>query len=756
MFKGEPRQVQGRAASVMAVCLFFLCLQVVGGVTTSVADSCLNEELRIQQGTNGLPLCRAYEMVTPLAKGSGEPEIGPFHSALPSPNALSAVNGARTNLDGGRLAWVSEPMPGAVAPGVSRLATRGNEGWTSKDLVPSMSPLNDIACPVTMGVSGWSSDLTRSVLDLPAGAPITNEIAPLGFDEGWECGHDQPRLVAGEPEHFRNLFVRDNLADSYQLVNVTPEGILWPEPEEPNQRYWPASFIAGSDDLGHVVFEEELALTPDAPIGYRGGNELYEWANGQVRLVTILPDGTPVHGSLASATRNYAGEFDISGEQASNVAQFRHAVSAGGSRIFFEAGGSLYLRENGATTVQVDASQGPDPSGGGKFMVASSDGSRIFFTSDKRLTTDSTASSGEPDLYEYRITPGGGGMLRDLTINPGEPANVLGVSGASEDGEYVYLVARGGLSTEQNSEGELPVPGEPNLYLIHQGAPTFVATLDSSADDCDWTAAAHCGGAAEAGPSLTARTSRSGHFLAFNSVRSLTGYDNTSLESGKALIEIFLFDATANQLSCVSCLPNGVPPVAGAAIRWPANPGINNSWSNAYPQRNLSDGGQVFFETADPLLPQDGNGVRDVYEYLHGSLHLLSTGSGESGFRFLDASPDGSDVFIGTAQALLPRDTDLITDYYDVRVGGGFSEPPSPPAGCDDASCRNPGAAADGTQAGTHSFEGPGNTKPHKHCRRHHPGRHRGKRGKGAGGTKAKGSIVRKCKRSKSRRGAVK
>ena len=751
------RSVVAAVAGAAALC----AIQMSADVATSAGDACLNEAVRSQQGAGGLPQCRAYEMVTPVAKGSGEPEqgsVGGSQAPRLRADSLYAIDAARSSLDGDRLAWVSEPLPGAQAPGVSHLASRGAGGWASADLVPPMTPSNDVLCPLLMGVSGWSTDLTRSILDLPAGPPAVNAIAPGFRDEG-ECGHDEPRLVPGEPEHFRNLFVRDNLAGSHQLVNVTPSGVVWPEPEENPQRYWPASFLAGSDDLSHVVFEEELALTDDAPIGYRGGDELYEWVGGQVRLVTILPDETPVHGSLAGATRNYAAESDIAGQQTTNVAQFRHAVSADGSRIFFEALGNLYLREGGAKTFQVDESQGPGSSGGGKFMVASADGSRVFFTAESRLTPDSTANPGEPDLYEYRRQPGGTSSLEDLTVSSGEAANVLGVSGASEDGTYVYVVARGDLGSGPNSEGDTPVAGEANLYLLHNGETAFLATLDPIADQCDWTARAHCGGAEEAGPSLTARVSRGGEFLGFNSIRSLTGYDNTDAKTGEPDLEIYLYDAVANQLSCASCSPSGAPPTAGAAIHWPSNPGRNNNWSNAYPQRNVSDYGQVFFETADALLPQDVNGVRDVYEFFNGSLHLLSTGAGASGSRFLDATPDGSDVFIATAQPLLRRDKDLVTDYYDVRVDGGFLEALPPPPDCDAGSaCRETGTAAAGPpQPGTSSFAGPGNARPRKKCRPKHHRRHHGKRAHHSRGQgKKAGSRVRHCKRAGNRKRGAK
>ena len=712
----RERRSRGRSAQLSILAVAFVgaalyCLLVPPGVA---ADSCANEARRLEQGTAGLPDCRAYEMVTPAAKGSGEPE--PIDSGEAKEgrdlaplrvSSLPPAGGARTAVAGNRLAWISEPLPGAGGPGVSHLASRGGDGWSSEDLVPPMSPLNDLLCPALMGVSGWSADLTGAVLDLPAGAP-------RGFREEEECGNDEPRLVAGEPEHFRNLFVRDNLTGSRQLVNVTPPGVSWPEPEESLQRYWPASFLAASDDLGKVVFEEELALTADAPVGYRGGDELYEWSGGEVRLVTMLPGDIPVHGSLAGATRNYAAESEPAGvfDKAVNVAQFRHVVSADGSRVFFEAAGGLYMREDGARTVQVDASDGPGAAGGGRFLVASDSGSRVFFSDESQLAPDSSASLGAPDLYEYDTDSD---QLTDLTAG-GEGASVLGVSGASEDGSYVYFVARGVLDAAPNSHGETAMAGEPNLYLAHGGTNRFVARLDPTADECDWTAAARCGGGLDAS-GTTARASANGGFVGFNSVRGLSGYDNTDVKTSEPDLEIFLYEAGPDRLVCASCTPLGARPAQGAAIHWPANPGKNGNWDNAYPQHNVSDNGQVFFETADALLSRDGNGRRDVYQYAGGALSLISSGTAETSSHFLDATPDGSDVFFSTAQRLLPRDTDTLYDYYDARVDGGFAEPAPLRPPCGGSSCR--GAASTEAAipaAGTGSFVGPGNQPAKQRC----------------------------------------
>lgn len=362
------------------------------------ADSCSNEPIRVEQGATVLSDCRAYEMVTPIQKGSGGPEpteqaefVGEAELEPLNPAGLFGAPGAQAAVNGERMAWLSEPVPGSESYGLTQISARDPGGWVSHDLVPELSVSNDLTCPFSLGVSGWSPNLTKAILDLPAGPPAANSASPLGFYEEHECGHDEPRLVAGEPQHFRNLFVHDDGDGLNRLINLTPGGVLWPEPEEGNQQYWPASLLAASDDLSHVIFEEELPLTDAAEkvsptveeaceraerACWQGQDNLYEWANGQVRLVTVLEgagrEETPVHGSLAGATRNYIVASRNLAANSINIAQYQHAISSDGSRVFFEAPGDeregdLYLREGGVRTVQVDAAEvgAPGPSGGG-------------------------------------------------------------------------------------------------------------------------------------------------------------------------------------------------------------------------------------------------------------------------------------------------------------------------------------------------------------------------------------------------------
>lgn len=726
------REVMARRGALVVVCVASLlvtaCLS--GSPVLAAEGACPNEVRRGEQSSIYLPGCRAYEQVTPVAKDSGEPQPVISERFEPTRGALVAV-------DGDRMAWITE-YPGLSGPesnslGLDYLSTRGPTGWGTEVTVPPQSPETGLGCPENPGIVGWSRNFTKGVLADGTAQESGNSGSGEAFvNEGFGCGHDEPRLVEGEPEGFQNLFLRDNEAGSYQLVNVTPPTAPHPMPRENAefQVYFHPNYLAGSADLEHVAFEDELPLTEEAeklsseveaackeePKGracWEGHDDLYVWSEGPrpaVRLASILPDGKPVDGVLAGSTRNAfvaAGNLD----HPINIADYRHAVSEDGARIFFEAEGNLYVRENGgqpqsalgpkgkctepakACTIRLDLPQGGAGSGGGgRWLGANAEGTTVFFTDEASagLTATTVEGSGA-NLYEYELPSetGASGTLVDLT--PGVQAEVLGMSGVSEDGSYVYFAAKGKLTGKYEVAGRSsgqpePSEGADNLYASHEGSITFIATL-SEKDECDWTSNTGCYPEELSNPresGSTARVSGNGRYVAFNSVNQITPYDNKTDE------EIYLYEAEGNQLSCVSCNPNGAPSAGGAAVDWPTTVDRSgNILRNAYPQRNVSEAGQVFFETPEALLPrQDTNGLSDVYEYEHGALHLISSGMSAAPSYFLGASANGSDVFFATAQKLLHRDTDAVYDIYDARVEGGFPEPPTPPPPCESEECK--------------------------------------------------------------------
>ncbi|MGA8362904.1 MAG: hypothetical protein WB709_00110 [Solirubrobacteraceae bacterium] len=748
----------------------------VGGVivgedhtfTTGAASraTCPNEMFRTGFSA-ALPDCRAYELVTPPNKQGAQPDKDEGGNGRGELSVVKTLQGNFAAVDGNRLSFKSEDVqPGSPSAGESYVATRGPSGWAEEDMFP---PTNfyGFECAVKeenlhLLQLGYSEDLSRAIISIPGGG---------------ECGVE-PELVRGEPRGSQNLFVRDNATGTYELVNG-PE-------EEGVDGFVPAAptLLGESSDFGRIVFAEEAKLTKDAPVGV---NNVYEWSAGHVRLVTVLPDGTPVAGSFAG-------------------------ISKDGSRVFFIAEeGNLYARVDDSETTQLDASQASGTGGGGTFQSASQDGSVVFFTDDAsaELTADTVPNSGT-NLYRYDSTASAAQRLTDLTpvsnavspavsgvandgsvvfftddasakltgdtnsgsgtnlyryeaadlaghhltdLTPVAQAEVQSVLGVSEDGSSVYFKAAGALTSQPNQHDETAQSGQPNMYVSHgDGALTFIAI-----------------NSAEGASFGRFKLSANGRFLAFESVRKLTEYDNTNPSTGELAVELYLYDAAANSLACASCNPSGQAPTAGGA----GGGGIENAAfeETLRSPRYLSENGRLFFDSPEGLLPADTNGsggcslasgvsaCDDVYEFEPagvgscaepiGCLYLISTGTGASETLFIDASPSGNDVFIREYQKLVPRDAqDGVPSLYDVRVDGGFLEPSPPPVCTTPEACRtaSPSRPPIFGMPASQTFSGAGNLvasvpstpKPPVKCKK--------------GYVKKKGKCVKKKPKKKARK----
>ena len=137
---------------------------------------------------------------------------------------------------------------------------------------------------------------------------------------------------------------------------------------------------------------------------------------------------------------------------------FGGVISEDGSRVFWTdlATGVVYVRVGGASTVQVSA-------GAARYWTSAEDGRFAFYTEE---------IAGGVALYRFNAVTDTREALTDST------ADVMGVVGASENGESVYFVAGGVLGSGVNGEGAAAKAGQPNLYLLGAGgAPVFIATL---------------------------------------------------------------------------------------------------------------------------------------------------------------------------------------------------------------------------------------------------------------------------------------
>lgn len=95
----------------------------------------------------------------------------------------------------------------------------------------------------------------------------------------------------------------------------------------------------------------------------------------------------------------------------------------------------------------------------------------------------------------------------------------------------------------------------------------------------------------------------------------------------------------------------------------------------------------------------EGHLAQNIYEYHDGRVFLISDGSDtslvprvsgsvqQSSVSLIGTDALGSDVFFTTADPLVPQDTDTQVDIYDARIGGGFPAP-SESAGCKGDTCQ--------------------------------------------------------------------
>jgi hypothetical protein len=667
-------------------------------------------------------------MVTPLVNGDSdvyEPELlGPGNSnggyADDSPLPFRAA------ADGSAVAYVSTPGPISLGGNGSTGLHNGNENLARRSASGVWSAANiqppGRAEPV---YQAFSNDLSVGILD-------STEVLSAGAPQG---GYDVLYARTTSDGSYRPLFSvkpPHRSAEEFVAFRVNHRGPG--RPLNVIEGQGPVTYAGSSADLSHMLFEANDSLTPlaEQAVPTAEQNDLYDSVAGNLYLVNVLPNGEPDSDATFGAPQianNGLGNF--------GTPDFSHAISADGSRIFWSAVGpspvgtapgpplALYVRENDTQpqspivggkcavptdgcTVQVDAAEAgaPGPGGGGRFWTASSEGSRVFFTDENRLTNDSTAASGEPDLYEYDVNTG---VLTDLSVdtNAGEHANVQGVVGAGDDGSYVYFVAEGALASGAT-------PGACcNLYVRHEGEPVqFIATLSSQDEGGGGSGIDAYGDWIPGLGVRQAQVTPDGRHMAFVSSAKLTDYENYGH------YEVYVYESgsgVGDGLFCASCGPLGVPPT------YPYGTRLSVSRSNTYMQRFISsDGSRVFFDSEEALVPQDTNGQLDVYEWEQdgagechreaGCVYLLSGGTSTDGSFFLDASESGNDVFIVTRAQLLAQDQNEVFDVYDARVDAPV--PVAPPA-CTGTGCQGvPGAPPIFATPSSVTFSGAGNFGP--------------------------------------------
>jgi hypothetical protein len=670
--------------------------------------------LRVGQLVTGLQAGREYHYrvvaVAELAPGDIESFPGPDHTftTLPASTASGLADGRRweqvspvdkhgaliyTTADlrqgiteaaanGGAITYLSsgpiEVAPEGNADAVLQVFAQrqANGAWSSQDINTERAG----AAPNVEGYTeykAFSPDLAYALVE-PLGpfTPLSGqEAAPIATES---TVYRRSSLACDGPrECFRALVTSADDTAGTQFGG--------------NGEQSDVSIVGSSSNLHQVILHSNVALTREA----EGHGGLYEWSEGgasgegSLRLV-----GIDESGPSAGATHlgNTSGEVT------------RNAVSTDGTLVAWtqDQPQHLYVTDTGTEeSVRLDTVRGGSGAGteAPAYETASADGTRVFFTDPQALTVG--AEGGHPlggtNLYMCQVTTTSGHVACELSdVAPGRAEVLDEVIGASDDGTFVYFVARGALTADAHA-------GEDNLYVAHESeghwTTTFIGTL-SSQDFPDWA-----GNTVNSIVKMTARISPDGEFLAFMSQQPLTGYDNRDLANGMPDEEVFIYDYATRRVLCASCNPTGERPtgfiqrskeprLVETQENWPDGTSIASNvpgWTTidvgfaAHQPRYLGNGGRLFFDSNDALLPQDVNGTEDVYEYepegvgncgpdapgyqqrTGWCLGLISSGTSGDEAAVLDASENGEEVFFITSGALLEPNIEGTPSVYDAR-----------------------------------------------------------------------------------------
>jgi hypothetical protein len=647
-------------ARALVTLVFALCAVPAAALAAfpaaAAAESCPNAAFRTGPSLH-LPDCRAYEMVTPPFKGGAAvikaEGISPDGEAV----GLSSFAGfGNAEADEG-------------LGGVFYVAQRSGTGWKTVSLTPPMSRFSPFFGEGPLEKKGFG--------DYDAGRS-SDRSAML-----WT-------LLGASPGSVEYYVTRTDGS----VVDVGPwfnEGVRLGVP------------VGTSDDFSHVVVKDPEGL----------GEYLVGSGNTTLYPLGVENNGKPVD-ECASQT--------LSG------------ISRDGSVAFISDScrGGLFARiDNGlsdARTVAISEPSKEDCAAcetaegvrkPAHLMRASEDGdgSRVFFSTEQPLL------EGEGGIYQYDSSaPAGQRVVKAVGSSAGP--NTVSISG---DGSHIYFIATGVLTPTPNYAGQTAKVGAHNLYFFERdarypsGRTVFIALLPDNDFSSYFEDSAVLAGVEKGHGSVRPRTTPDGRFLVFLSHGHLTPGD-----TGTAA-QVFEYDAQTNNMVRVSIGQDGfndngslntydrLGTVGVFGQRYEDGEYVDPYDPRLAPEGNLTvsaDGAYVVFESSVALTSQALNHVliaekvgtisigtirsvafaHNVYEYHDGNVYLISDGRdvaatvGDTtsaggvatvgGLEGVNSS--GRDVFLRTADQLLPQDTDTSVDVYDARIGGGF--PPAPPA----------------------------------------------------------------------------
>ena len=566
--------------------------------------ACPNEAFRSGPSAR-LPDCRAYEQVTPVDK-QGTTELDNYGLSAVA-GSLVGEDGDHLMFEGGLVKWLSGPDAGASPYFFSR---DPEKGWQMTAGSPQPEAGVDRYMPQV-----YSPDLTQ-----------------VGLEAEWD--------LSGASESPEIEFKVGPSGGPYLTVASVPRK------QVPTSDGW----VAASEDFSKLILAVEDRELVKPPTATKSGNDLYEYSAGELRQANVDSEGKTIGACGAAMVHGSEGGPNTA-DQASRVSS-RHAVSAEGSRVFFEAvpGNNcsepkhVYMREAAAKkTVDV----GPY-----KFLAGDAKGSELLL------------EQGAGELFLYTTE----GASTEHLVSPAEQAAARERLGLT--GRYSYFTAA-------EYDGFSPGGAE-----LGSGAPTKqVWRYDSveKAVEC-----ISCASPFNPEPRLSANFPTGGQLEGQHG--NADGMPKLTFASANG--DYVFFDTPAAL----------VPQDVDGEVMPEEGPGSEHP----------SDGNQNLSLSSD-VYEWRRNGV-DGCAHIQGCLSLISSGTGGFLVTLLGTTDSGHDVFFTTSSQLVPTDKDTALDIYDARIGGGFPPPPPRPVECEGDACSTPFAAPSDLTPSSSTFHGAGNS----------------------------------------------
>jgi hypothetical protein len=540
-----------------------------------------------------LPDCRAYELVTPADTNA--------HAPL-GPGLLGAVFTTRqVSPAGDRIPFMVEggSLPGLGGTGSLQgdpyLATRTSSGWSTAYTGPPAEETSD---------------------------PVPGTALPDGHSFYFASGQGPAALVPNTgyvryPDGHSELLGQGS-------VGIDPRAL---------------GLLIGEGG-GHIVFSTGAIASTTTAVQL----EPLAAPDGTRAIYDRTPDGTTHVVSLKPGEEPFGAGED---------ADYQGA-SFDGVGIAFKVGSALYLRYDNEETFAIGT--------GISFAGMAEGGKRVFYVEGG-------------DLKAFDVE---GGVIEFAATGDAIPATV------SSDGTTAYFVSESALAgSGPNPEGDEPQAGEQNLYRSVEGQIDFVGTVTERDVEGEgitdglgrWVAALQQPGNLGRVP---ARSTPDGSVFLFKSRAALTDYD----PEGHAQI----YRYAAGELQCLSCNPTGAAASSDANLQSESREGEALFTAVGWPENLRADGRRAFFESSEALVSGDADGRQDVYEWEDqgvgsctqpgGCLYLISSPHSSRNEYLWAVSRSGNDIFFLSADLLLPADADETPSIYDARVGGGFAEAP--------------------------------------------------------------------------------